>query len=98
MGSSQWIDIIGGIDMGENQKFKIKEWKIKDYSALFGIEDNRTLAKKLKRTELAVTVKRGQAFPLFTEWAKKKGYSAYQREHIKEFLKERGQLKQKSTK
>jgi len=52
-----------------------KEWSADEYQLLLDSRyDNKTIASKINRTEMAVRMKRGEFLPDFFVWLKRKGY------------------------
>lgn len=67
-----------------------KKWTPYEILALFGSEDNISLARKLNRKEMSVRMKRGIFMADFVSWARKKGYALPPtKKMIQEFLDQR---------
>ena len=88
------------IDIAEKEKYvgeresHQKAWTPKERGLLLGPEDNETLADRMDRSVMSVSMQRGHFVPAFMVWLKKKGYALTQDENmIKQFLKEQGEHK-----
>lgn len=69
-----------------------KEWSLDEYQLLLDSRyNNKTIASKINRTEMAVRMKRGEFLPDFFVWLKKKGYASKEidKRLIEEYLEEK---------
>jgi len=69
---------------------KFRDWDLNELFLLLSPMSNEELEKKLDRSNMSVTMKRGYFVPAFMSWARKKGYdsSKITETAIKQFLEE----------
>jgi len=72
------------------KRFQIR-WTLEEYKLLLGTDSNKTLAKKLGRSEMGIIHKRGVFLPDFDSWCARNGYvrKGNYRELIREYLEEK---------
>lgn len=68
-----------------------RRWTVDEYLDLLSGRNNDQVGEKLARSEMSVTMMRGQFVPEFFAWARKKRYSfPHTKKQIKEFMEDRG--------
>lgn len=66
-----------------------REWTVDDYYELLSSDPNAVVARKLRRTEMSIVMKRGEFVPEFYVWLKAKGYTLpASKKMVGEYLKE----------
>jgi len=68
------VEHIQEIDMPGPGGGSGKDWTKQELALLLTTDDNETLAKKLERSDMSITLKRGELQPEFFKWAKKEGH------------------------
>ncbi len=67
-----------------------KRWSVKDLARLLGPESNALLARELKRSPMAVRMKRGDFAPDFYAWARKKKLIRHDEPAVRRYLRDQG--------
>ena len=70
---------------------RARPWSVKDLAQLLGPKSESQLAKALRRSPMAIRMKRGDFAPDFVAWARKKKLTRYDEPIIRKYLAERGE-------
>jgi hypothetical protein len=74
---------------GMHAEGRIRPWSVADLAQLLGPGTNAYLARKLRRTPMAIRMKRGDFAPDFIAWARRKKLANLQDEDaIRRYLEE----------